>query len=173
MVDPDHAAEQFAAAAAAYCQAIEGAALPADALLAAAEAHLAGLYALALALPPAPEPPDAARRRVAGAELGPRVAALRAVLGGAARYWAVDDPLAEPPGPPVAGDLVEDLGDVYLLVGGGLRAWRAGGPGARAAAVWEWRFTFLAHWGATVATALPAIRARRDRAAAAGRSPAA
>jgi serine/threonine protein phosphatase PrpC len=58
-------------------------------------------------------------------------------------YWEVFDPYEDTE--PVAGSLEDDVLDVYRDVTRGLALWNTAAP--KAAAIWEWRFHFDAHWG--------------------------
>jgi hypothetical protein len=68
-------------------------------------------------------------------------------------YWMFFDP--RDPASTVGGSLSDDLGDIYLDVEEGLRAWDRGD---RPEAVWIWRFGLDAHWARHAVTALAALR---------------
>ncbi len=69
---------------------------------------------------------------------------------GADRWYAA--PASRIGGPTAAseravGDLADDLTDIYRDVMPGLRCWDTNGEAGLARVVWEWRFSFLTHWG--------------------------
>ncbi|MBK9385577.1 MAG: DUF5063 domain-containing protein [Planctomycetes bacterium] len=68
-------------------------------------------------------------------------------------YWMLFDRYADEA--PVAGELSDDLLDIYVDVSRGLALGRS--PATRAAALWEWRFHFDMHWGAHAVQALNAL----------------
>lgn len=76
-------------------------------------------------------------------------------------YWEVFDPYVDEA--PVVGSLSDDLLDVYFDLRRGLKLWDKDVP--KAAAIWEWRFHFDAHWGDHAIDALRALH-RACRAAA-------
>jgi len=71
-------------------------------------------------------------------------------------YWEVFDPLNNPPGEPVAGDIVDDIGDIYRDVARGLVLYEAGRENE---ALWEWGFNFRIHWGEHATGAIRALHA--------------
>jgi hypothetical protein len=87
--------------------------------------------------------------------------ALGAVLSRAAElpvdiYWEVFDPLTQLPEEPVAGSIVDDLGDIYRDVAVGLMLFEAGDSGE---ALWQWAFHFEIHWGKHATEAMRALHA--------------
>jgi hypothetical protein len=56
----------------------------------------------------------------------------------------------------VAADLADDLADIWRDVKSGLLLYRSENP---AAASWEWRFHFKAHWGRHATGAMHALQA--------------
>lgn len=68
-------------------------------------------------------------------------------------YWEVFDPYVDEA--PVAGELSDDLLDVYFDVKRGLDLWQSNAP--RTAAIWQWRFDFDHHWGDHAVDALRAL----------------
>lgn len=117
---------------------------------------LAGLYAAALALPADPE----RGKDIAEPDPATHPTWIPAVEHFAALpcrfYWVVFDPHAEPDGEPVAGDLVDDLADVYRDVATGVLLWE---QGHRNEAIWHWRFNSNVHWGRHAVSALAAMHA--------------
>ncbi|HMR04203.1 MAG TPA: DUF5063 domain-containing protein [Polyangiaceae bacterium] len=69
-------------------------------------------------------------------------------------YREVFDPYAESTEGEVTGDLIDDLGDIYVDMHAGLVHWRNGETGH---ALWEWRFNFQIHWAEHATSALRAI----------------
>lgn len=67
-------------------------------------------------------------------------------------YWEICDPYDDEPR--VAGELTDDIIDVYKDVRRGLSFWE---KGDLADAVWEWRFSFESHWGDHAIDALRAL----------------
>lgn len=66
-------------------------------------------------------------------------------LAGFDLYWEVFDPQYDHEDhEPVVGSLSDDVLDVYRDIRGGLWSWEKNEP---ANAIWEWRFSFDAHWG--------------------------
>lgn len=91
---------------------------------------------------PGPEPWRTIRRTLAG------------LLGERRHYREVFDAYNFEDDP-VIGDLADDLASVHRELWDGLRLWDAG---RRRDAVWEWRFSFEAHWSEHATSALRAIR---------------
>jgi hypothetical protein len=71
-------------------------------------------------------------------------------------YWEVFDPIATPCEEPVAGSIVDDLGDIYRDVARGLVLFESGD---RDHALWEWAFNFRIHWGEHATGAVRALHA--------------
>lgn len=69
-------------------------------------------------------------------------------------YWEVFNPQAEPPEEPVAGDICEDLADIYRDLKEGLFYWE---KGQKQDAVFCWKFAFGVHWGRHATGALRAL----------------
>jgi hypothetical protein len=157
MTRPDHferEAAVFADQAHQFCDFIvRASAFPLPERLTAARLRLLELYRAGCALPNV-EPP-------AGFEAGPSPSKPERWAGFERfeSYWEVFDPYVDEA--PVGGSLSDDLLDVYIDVQRGLSLWESKAP--RAAAVWEWRFHFDAHWGDHAVDALRALhRACRD-----------
>lgn len=154
---PEHFTREVAAfvvQARQFCDFIEHAStLPVAERLASARRRLLELYAAGSALPLL-EPPD-------GFDAGPNPPRPDGWAGFETFeiYWEVYDPYVDEV--PVAGSLSDDLLGVYADVHRGLRLWESQAP--RAAAIWEWRFHFDAHWGDHAVDALRALhRACRE-----------
>jgi hypothetical protein len=64
-----------------------------------------------------------------------------------AGYWMVFNPTDHESTEPVAGNLGDDVADIYMDVIRGLRAWNSKDPSRLDLAVWEWQFHFRIHWG--------------------------
>jgi len=69
---------------------------------------------------------------------------------GADRWYAaptarIGDPTAA--SEVAVGDLADDLADIYRDIMPGLRCWDTDRGVGLAEVVWEWRFSFLTHWG--------------------------
>jgi hypothetical protein len=153
--DPPDAVAKFHAVAHAFCAWIEGGPLSTDEEVIRAARLLAGLYAAALNLPP---PRDASGR------WPPDVPALEEVQAASVMarlrhfplqfYWHACTSLVEQPGQMGTGDVTDDLGDIWRDIRPGLVAYDEGRPDE---AVWQWRATFAAHWGAHVTGALTAL----------------
>lgn len=142
------ASDSFVTHARRFCEFIERASeLPVEQRLLTARAILLELYPAALRLPLL-ESPD-------GVEAGPDPDPPRGWdgFGELDSYWEVFDPYEQSEA--VTGSLSDDLLDVYRDLRRGLALWDGGAP--RAAAVWEWRFSFEAHWGDHVVDALRAL----------------
>ena len=141
-------AAAFALQAKQFCKILEGSSeLPLDERLRSVRDLLVALYAAGCALP----------RDVAADEIeaGPNPPPP-AGWPGFERfelYWMVFDPYADEA--PVAGELSDDLLDIYYDLTRGLALWRS--PATRAAALWEWRFHFDVHWSAHAVQALNAL----------------
>jgi hypothetical protein len=71
-------------------------------------------------------------------------------------YWEVFDPIATSCEEPVAGSIIDDLGDIYRDVARGLVLFESG---ERDEALWEWAFNFRIHWGHHATGALRALHA--------------
>jgi len=139
--------EAFAAEARSYRAFVESAgAMALEDRLAMARLRLLALYTAALQLPSDPEPGDAADNHDVTPPAG------WPGFGDKDIYYEVFDPyqLAEP----VAGDLSDDVLDVYRDVCRGLVLWDAGQV---TSAIWEWRFGLDHHWGAHAVDAIRAL----------------
>lgn len=121
--------------------------------LSGARQRLLELYRTGSALPQV-EPPE-------GIDAGPNPKKPKSWVGfdKFEFYWEVFDPFVDEA--PVTGSLSDDLLDVYFDLRRGLDLWDKDVP--KAAAIWEWRFHFDAHWGDHAIDALRALhRACRE-----------
>jgi hypothetical protein len=75
-------------------------------------------------------------------------------------YWEVFDPFEVPPKEPVGGHLLDDIGDIYRDVAGGLVLFDAGRADE---ALWEWGYNFRIHWGEHATSAIRALHAFSSR----------
>lgn len=143
---------RFAAAAEAYCSAVECEPGEAGAEMRAFATLLATLHLGALGLPEVSveDEPDAPSTEATVPAQG-RFANLPVAL-----YWDVLDPLVLVPEPPVCNSLPDDLAEIYEDLKRGLALLAAERP---AAAAWEWRFHFYCHWGEHLVGAQRAIHA--------------
>lgn len=144
-----------------YCSFVESDAvvsMPRGALLRQLSMHLAALYAAALGLPDVDlgdwtevdepgAPPEPTPE--------PLLARLEAKFGDVDAYSFVFDPWDEADRQPVVGTLSDDVTAVYGELKDGLQALSAGSGTEEV--VWDWRFTFKAHWGVHALHALYAI----------------
>jgi hypothetical protein len=71
-------------------------------------------------------------------------------------YWLLFDPFEVTE--PVAGELSDDLTDIYKELLEGLSVFRAGSDQQRLEAIWHWRFGFEVHWGRHLVAALRPIQ---------------
>ncbi|APR81066.1 Hypothetical protein A7982_06413 [Minicystis rosea] len=125
------------------------------------------LYAAALCLPKTSvlfaddDGPDAAHAPAAEPStrtaLPPGLSALAAFLGLQRCYREIFDPYASYDEEAGVGDLIDDLGDIFIDLDTGRTHWRAGNTGE---ALWEWRFSFEAHWGTHATSAMRALHTR-------------
>ena len=69
-------------------------------------------------------------------------------------YAEVFDPFEDPPAPPVAGSLLDDLQDLYADLKSGMVLYDAG---YLRGAAWHWRFHFTIHWGEHGTSAIRAL----------------
>ncbi len=78
------------------------------------------------------------------------------LLGEHDHYWTVDPLGIETYDEPevTAGQLHDDLADIWCDLKVGLRTWQRNGNSNRVLAVWHWQFSFRAHWGAHTVDAL-------------------
>ncbi len=79
-------------------------------------------------------------------------------LGGLAfnYYHDISDPHAiYEPAEVGMGSLTDDLADIYLELADGLRRFESGNTDD---AVWHWRFSYMAHWGTHLCSAMLALR---------------
>ncbi len=142
--------QHFVTAARAFCFHVRSAKPASPASLRAVQKLLADLYAAGLHL--SAEPAD-------GLEADPRIAteadALRASWSGSDErfYWVVLDPWAQLPEEPAAGDLADDLADIYTDIRSGLAIFDTGGV---ARAVWHWTL-LRPHWSGHALSALCAL----------------
>jgi hypothetical protein len=119
------------------------------------------LYAAAVALPP--EPPSG------GPDLLPRIAhedwnklfmSLVKLLGPQGEYWLCFNPYAREK--PVAGNLADDLADIYRDIKPAVLAFRSKNKRLRKSAVWQWVFGVTNHWGHHATSALRALHQLRS-----------
>jgi hypothetical protein len=86
--------------------------------------------------------------------------ALGNYLGDSRWYWAFFDP-TEPPDTkeiPIAGDLADDLADIYRDVKPGLSAWDSGVDDYLEQIIWDWAdVNFNSHWGIHTVDAMRAL----------------
>jgi hypothetical protein len=71
-------------------------------------------------------------------------------------YWDVFDPFEVPPKEPFERHLLDDIGDIYRDVAGGLVLFDEGRADE---ALWEWGYNFRIHWGAHATSAIRALHA--------------
>ncbi len=77
-------------------------------------------------------------------------------------YAAISEPYDDPSRPEetaVVGSLADDLADIYRDLSNGLAMWERE---EQSAAIWQWRFTFIIHWGEHALGALQALHALRS-----------
>lgn len=162
-----HGLSEFATLAESFCLAVTNREhLPPEGQLEAIHRLLPRIYAAGLQLPATSalfpegdgtEPEDGPRSPRAAPpaiEPPPALAQLSDFLGTRRFYREVFDPYANPNDTEVIGDIVDDLGDIYIDLQRGLACWRAGASGE---ALWEWRFNFETHWAEHATSALRAI----------------
>ena len=116
------------------------------------------LYASASAIPNV-EPGDDEEplSRLTHAQWSALFGALGEHLGLHSHYWEIYDPIKLEPDDPVAGNLADDLADIYRDLHEGLQDWQHWESRRRQNALWQWRLSFQSHWGAHAADALRAI----------------
>lgn len=146
--DADEPVEIFVREARAYCRFVEMASdLTLEARLHAARERLLRLYTAALDLPDV-EPDDRAEPPSVDAPAGmPR-------FGDMDIYWEVFDPYDFDAAEFAAGDLSDDVLDVYTDVKEGLVLWDAS---QTQNAIWTWRFGVNGHWGDHAVDAMRAL----------------
>jgi hypothetical protein len=156
------AIDGFPALAESFVAFVEGSgAMPRDQLVRGLERHVVELYrgALDLRMPTKvqqPKPPGALTNDAAAA-LQRR---LSAQLGEFDLYRFAFDPYDPSDSDPVVGSLADDVADICRDLKDGLLAFNANEVDD---AVWQWTFSFEAHWGLHAASALLAMRALNDR----------
>ena len=141
--------EAFVKQARLFCDFVEhAAAMPLAQRLLVARERLLELTLAATRLPIV-DPPE-------GFDAGPSPAVPSGWAGFEAHdiYWEVFDPYVNEPA--VAGSLDDDVLDVYGDLHTGLDLWDSTAP--RAAAIWEWRFSFETHWGDHAVDAIRALQ---------------
>ena len=139
--------EAFVREARVFCTFVERATLEAGVGAVEARARLLALYAAALSLPVV-EPSADDRDRAAPGDV-PAV-----TLDALDVYWIALAPHDMADDRHGAGSLVDDFSDIYHEIREGLALWD---EGAEVDAVWQWRFSFLSHWGDHAANALWAL----------------
>lgn len=76
-------------------------------------------------------------------------------IGPDACYWMLFDPTKDDhASEPVAGNLGDDLTDIYLEIIPGLNVWEGTDESRVSDAVWEWQVNFSIHWGSRAVNAL-------------------
>ena len=68
-------------------------------------------------------------------------------LGKNRYYWHVFDPTKDEDMEPVCGDLLDDLGDIYMDIKNSLLSLDSNVPAEVESAIWNFRFDFETHWG--------------------------
>ena len=155
----ESAGKQFAQSATEVCRLIENRAQWSGAAFVRRLLEvLLPLYVSATAIP-AVEPGDDEDEssRVSHEEWSALFGALGEHLGSYAHYWEIYDPITLEPDDPVAGNLADDLADIYRDLQDGLQSWQHWEAEKRRNALWQWRFGFESHWGAHAADALRAV----------------
>jgi len=142
----------FRHAAYEYCVWSEAAAAAASDEAIKAIQLLAALVHHAVYLPGA-DPEDVVKLEPIDDTVRERIYARFAVLP-FQHYFDVFHPTRRPPEDAIAGDIADDLLDVYVDLKEGLVYYDSGHP---AHAVWHWRFTFGVHWGHHATSALRAL----------------
>ena len=69
-------------------------------------------------------------------------------------YWEVYKPVTDEPEEPVAGDICDDITDIYVDIKNGLTIWD---KGSKVDDVFHWKTTFGFHWGDHATSALRAL----------------
>jgi hypothetical protein len=95
--------------------------------------------------------------RIIGGVVGQDAAALFQTHGGAKR----DATEAEKYCAARAEMLSDDLADIYRDLRHGLSLWELDTPDAQAAAAWQWRFNYEAHWGGHLFRAMATVHEAR------------
>ena len=153
----DDQVERFGRLAKHFIQLIE--AEPVDRLVWLAELHdaLADLYSAAVHLPDAGVVSDDLGPQLGLDEISRVCRELEPKLG-QNLYWTILDPLNRDGGPPepAAGNLTDDLSDIYGDLWTGL-ALRDRGAAAQDV-IWQWRFSFTSHWQDHALGAMRSIR---------------
>jgi hypothetical protein len=158
------ALSEFALLANSFCDAIlNRAQVPPAGQLEVIHGLLPRIYSAALQLPdtsvlfPEGEDADVADaplEALPAVELPASLTELAGFLGMRRFYREVFDPYTDPRENEVTGDIVDDVGDIYVDLQRGLIHWRSGASGE---ALWAWRFNFQVHWGEHATSALRAI----------------
>jgi hypothetical protein len=159
------ALDEFAKLAATFCSVIENTASePAGDRLNSLHVLLPRIYAAALELEATSvlfDDDDSVNEEAPSTDSSRGESPMPAALDdladylGARRYYReIFDPYSEPSEAEVVGDLIDDFGDIYRELSGGLSEWQAG---TRGEALWEWRFGFEGHWGEHATSALRAL----------------
>lgn len=159
---------EFGDVAVRFCQVIESVeTYDRDEFVIAILPLLTDLLAAGAAMPPVELPEDSAdddhdSSRLSHEAWLERFKAVGAVLRAWDIYWVVD-PLAIDDGKPdpeiLAGDLCDDLADIWRDLKSGLLALDEGAPEVEVQ--WEWRWGFYNHWGSHATSALTVLHARR------------
>ncbi|MDP3966907.1 MAG: DUF5063 domain-containing protein [Nocardioides sp.] len=157
---------EFKDAAARFCEVIEAAeSYDRENFVTAVVPRLADLIAAAAAMQSVvlPEGEDYDCPSISLEDWRERFRAVGHVLGDWDIYWvldplAIDDGEADPE--VMAGDLNDDLADIWRDLKAGLRGLEAGGP--EVSIRWEWRWGFYNHWGEHATAALGVLHARKS-----------
>jgi hypothetical protein len=152
-------AEQFRAAAVAYCQLIDRHRdLTAAEFVAAAEPLLAQLYyAGALLSEPEPTSEHIPDDVVSVDDVRGIQRSLGLLLGRHDEYWELFDPVDGADRSPLGGLLSQDLVEIYLDVRNSLALLDPKRRVPDADVLWQWRFGFTSHWGRHASSALRVI----------------
>jgi hypothetical protein len=116
------------------------------------------LYECAMLLPET-SPPEYDAPRIGHEEWKAMFNSIGAGLPGHDSYWVAFEPVQLEPPNPIVGSLADAVADTWRDIRVGLLLIDSGGLNSRDAAVREWHFAFLSHWGRHAVEAIAVLHA--------------
>ncbi len=138
--------QEFALVASDYCALIEAhPKMSRKKFLEGVLLTLTRLYAAGVHLPTFDSSAKYQERRLTHKQWQALFKSLGRKLGNLQFYWEFFNPRFKDD--PVAGNLADDLADIYRDIKPGLLVFEQGSTQVKKAVIWHWRFSLISHWG--------------------------
>ena len=152
------APKEFLLKARQYCAFVESTTTAKEEFLRETQGLLLNLYQLATILPWTTLNYDVDfNEQLSNEEYEKTLTAIAEKIGSNRFYWEVFDPTKQEDTEAVAGDLVDDLGDIYRDLKYNLMIFDIGTMASQESAMWDFKFGFETHWGRHAIGALKTI----------------